>query len=80
MVFAVLCCIVLYSFISGNHYVKLVVNTPSTLTERQTELLKEFAELEALKSKDESWTKKFSLLDKAWSRLKSFGGQDAKSK
>jgi DnaJ-class molecular chaperone len=71
---------VLYSFISGNHYVKLVVNTPSTLTERQTELLKEFAELEALKSKDESWTKKFSLLDKAWSRLKSFGGQDAKSK
>lgn len=65
---------------SGNHYVKVVVVTPSSLTERQTELLQEFAELEGLKGKDESWTKKFSLLDKAWSRLKSFGGQDTKSK
>lgn len=63
---------------SGKHYVTLVVMTPTNLTEKQSELLAQFHELENAKNKEEksSWSKKISLdLDKAWSRLKSFAGQ-----
>lgn len=62
---------------SGNQYVRLVVVTPTSLTEEQVDLLKKFSALEGSKVQDErSWTSKFSLdLDKAWSRLKSFTGQ-----
>jgi DnaJ-class molecular chaperone len=63
---------------SGKHYVTLVVMTPTNMTEKQAELLKQYHELENAKGKEEksTWSKKISLdLDKAWSRLKSFAGQ-----
>lgn len=68
----------LTSLRSGKHYVTLVVMTPTNMTEKQEELLKQYHELENAKGKEEksTWSKKISLdLDKAWSRLKSFAGQ-----
>ena len=69
-------------FFRGHHYVKLLVVTPTALTDKQKALLKEFQELEESKVKDERcWTKTFSTnLDNAWSRLKSFTSQDGGKK
>ena len=61
---------------------KLLVVTPTALTDKQKALLKDFQELEDSKVKDERcWTKKFTTnLDNAWSRLKSFTGQEGGKK
>ena len=66
----------------GNHYVKILVVTPTDLTEKQKALLMEFDMLEQNKEKDERcWTKKFTNnLDSAWNRIKSFTGQESSKK
>ena len=64
-------------FFRGNHYVKLMVVTPTALTDKQKALLQDFEAEENSKVKDDRyWTKTFSKnLDNAWNRLKSFSAK-----
>ena len=68
----------LHPLIRGNHYVKIQIDIPTNLTEKQTQLLEEFNIEESVKEKVNPSSSKGSggVLDSAWSRLKSFLGND----
>jgi molecular chaperone DnaJ len=67
----------------GNHYVKVNVEIPTKLTDRQKQLLEEFIGVEGAAAAESDGGKNKTFVKKAWERLQSFLGQssdDAKAK
>lgn len=66
-------------YVSGNQYVKVHVEIPSSITEKQKELIEQFAAEEGNKVESSAWSKKIGGdVNSAWTRLKSFMGQSEK--
>ena len=65
------------SFHKGNQYVTLNVKVPTSLDERQRELLEEFDELERAKTNTPAGQKIPYSVNSAWSRLKDFAKDTA---
>ena len=61
----------------GNQYVTLNVKVPSKIDDRQTELLKEFDEIESKKAGAPSGEKMTYSANSAWSRIKNFMSDSA---
>ena len=62
----------------GNHYVKVTVDIPTKLTEKQKKLLEELAAEEG--SKPSSGVNGEWSMEKTWDRIKSWLGQTSNSK
>ena len=60
----------------GNHYVKVQVEVPTKLTERQKQLLEELLAVEGTAAATKPGGKNKTFVDKAWERLQSFLGSD----
>ena len=60
----------------GNHYVKVNVEVPTKLTDRQKQLLEELLAVEGTAAAAKPGGKDKTFVDKAWERLQSFLGSD----